>query len=920
MFNRRGSPIVILGALSGLAPIAVAQEVKYEKYKLDNGMTVILHEDHSLPVVAVNIWYRVGSKDEVARRSGFAHLFEHLMFMGTRRVPNGEFDTIMEAGGGSNNASTSEDRTNYFSSGPASLLPTLLWLDADRLEELGRAMDQDKLNKQRDIVRNERRQSYENRPYGKSELAIQEMLYPVGHPYHIPTIGTHEDLEAATVTDVKDFFATYYVPNNATLVVAGDFDPARIKPLIASLFGTIPRGGEAPHRAAGPAKLEGVKRATMLDKVQLPMVTMAWLSPAKFAPGDAELDLLADVLADGKSSRLYKRLVYDDKIAVDVSASQESLLLGSAFRISVVAAPGADLDRIEKTVDEEIARLIRDGLTAEELERYRSKIELAMLERLQRVEARADALNEYEFFFGEPNSFKRDLDRYRKATPADVQRWAAATLKPDARVIIRVLPEAPQPEASAREKRPSDLAAASFTPPAPESFTLSNGLKVMLWRKPELPLVAMKLIVHPGRWLQPNDEAGLAELMATMLGEGAGDRDALAFENAVQTLGATFGAAADHESIAVSMTTLKRNFDKAAALLGDAIVRPRFDAKEWERVKRLHLEELKQQEDMPGIVAGRVAARTLFGDAHPYAWPVSGTPTTVETIGLDAVRQLWSKWVRPNFATLLIAGDVSADEAKSALEKALGAWKASSGEPAKDSELAPAARQGLSLVIVDRPEAVQTVVYFIMPGPKATDPRRVDYRLLNTLLGGSFTSRLNQNLREQHGYTYGARSRFVMDPRTGYFVASSSIRADVTGAAIAEFLKEFKRLRDGDVSKEEAGKASETLRTDAVQAFEGMNGILGTASELVEAGLPFETLATDLKAMESANAADLNKLARPAIPLENGVLVLVGDKRQILEQIKSLDLPKPIELDAHGAPIGGSADGGAQSSRGGGGG
>ncbi len=902
MFNRLGLSVVVVASVSGIASFAAAQEVKFEKYKLDNGMTVILHEDHSLPVVAVNTWYRVGSKDEVARRSGFAHLFEHLMFMGTRRVPNGEFDTIMEAGGGSNNASTSEDRTNYYSSGPASLLPTLLWLDADRLEELGRAMDQDKLNKQRDIVRNERRQSYENQPYGKAELAMQEMLYPVGHPYHIPTIGSHEDLEAATINDVKDFFATYYVPNNATLCVAGDFDSAKIKPLIASLFGTIARGGEAPHRTAEPAKLEGVKRATMLDKVQLPMVMMAWLSPAKFKAGDAELDLLADVLADGKSSRLYKRLVYDDKIAVDVSASQDSLLLGSGFRISVVAAPGADLDKIEKTVDEEVGRLIKDGLTAEELERYRSKIELGMLARLQKVEARADALNQYEFFFGEPNSFQRDLDRYRKATPAEVQKWAAATLKPDARVIVRVLPEAPQPEASAREKRPSDYGLATFTPPAPETFSLSNGLKVMLWRKPELPLVAMKLIVHPGRWLQPNDKAGLAEMMATMLGEGAGDRDALAFENAVQTLGATFGAAADHESIDVSMTTLKRKFGEAAALLGDAILKPRFDQKEWDRVKRLHLEELKQQDDQPAIVAGRVAARTLFGDSNPYAWPTAGTPATIEKIGIVDVKQLWARWMQPQMSTLLIAGDVNMDEAKSVLEKALGGWKGTGEAGDKDSAPAVPTRQGISLVIVDRPEAVQTVVYFIMPGPKADDPQRMTYRLLNTLLGGSFTSRLNQNLREQHGYTYGARSRYVMEPRAGYFVASSSIRADVTGAAIAEFLKEFKRLRDGDVSKEETGKASETLRTDAVQTFEGLNGILDTAGDLILANLPFETLVSDLKTMAGVTAPDLNKLSRPAIPLESGVLVLVGDKRQIMEQIKSLDLPKPIEMSVDGVP------------------
>ncbi len=895
--------LVCVAMVLGAAAAAFGQEVKYEKYQLPNGMTVILHEDHSLPVVAINTWYKVGSKDEVARRSGFAHLFEHLMFMGTRRVPGNAFDVIMEEGGGSNNATTSEDRTNYFSSGPASLLPTLLWLDADRLEELGRTMDQDKLNKQRDVVRNERRQSYENRPYGKSELAIQEMLYPVGHPYHIPTIGTHEDLEAATVTDVKDFFATYYVPNNATLVVAGDFDPAKIKPLIAALFGSIPRGGEAPHRTAPPAKLEGVKRATMLDNVQIPRVSMAWLSPAKFAAGDAELDLLADVLADGKSSRLYKRLVYDDKLAVDVDATQASSLLGSSFQIDVLAAPGVEPERIEKAVDEEIARLGRDGVTAEELERCKAKVELGMLSRLQSVLMRADALNEYEFYFGEPNSFKRDLDRYRNATAAAVQKQAKETLKPDARVMVRVLPEAPEPVASAREKRPSDLAPHAFEPPAPETFELANGLKVMLWKKSELPLVAMKLVVNPGGRLQPNEKAGLADLMATMLGEGAGELDALAFENAVQALGATFDASAEIESLGVSMTTLKRNFPKAAALFADAVLRPRFDPKEWERVQRLHLEELKEQEDQPRMVAERVAARQLFGDGHPFGWPVDGTPETVSKLTLADVQSEYKSLMQPGSATLLVAGDVTADEVKKAFDGTLGKWPKGSGAAADATAAALPARDKLSVVIVDRPEAVQTVVYFIAPGPKMTDPGRVKYELLNTLLGGSFTSRLNQNLREAHGYTYGARSGYSMGVRDGYFSAAASVRADVTGAAVAEFLKEFKQLRGGDVSAAEAGKSAQTLRTNAVQSFEGLGGVLDEASDRLVAGLPFESLGADMKAMAAVSASDLNQMAKGALPLERGVLVLVGDKAAILEQIKSLDLPKAIEVSSRGDVI-----------------
>ncbi len=903
-------PILVLAALA--AP-ARAQEVKYEKYKLENGMTVILHEDHSVPLATINTWYRVGSKDEPVHRSGFAHLFEHLMFMGTRRVPNGQFDSIMEAGGGANNASTSEDRTNYFSSGPARLLPTLLWLDADRLEDLGRTMDQSKLDKQRDVVRNERRQSYENQPYGKASLQVNGIMYPPGHPYHIPVIGTHEDLEAAGVTDVKDFFATYYVPNNASLVVAGDFDPATIKPLIAQLFGSIPRGSEPAHHTATPAKLDHVIRATAMDTVQLPKVSFVYLSPPMFADGDAEMDLAAAVLSQGKTSRLYKRLVYDDKIASEVSAYQASNMLQSLFYIDVITNPDADLDKVERTVDEEVARLLKDGIKPDELEQRKATVELGKLAALQTASAKADQLNQYEYYWGEPNSFKRDLDRYRNATPAGVRDWASRVLTPagGGRLVMRVLPEQPQQAASARESRPTDLPPTRFAPKAPEQFNLSNGVPVMLWRRDELPLVALTVLLQPqlkGGRQGPLDEpskAGLDQLTSDMIQEGTKKLDSLAFGDAMQALGAQFNAAAATESMSVSLTVLKRNFDKAAALMADAIREPRFDPKDWERVQRLHLESLKQDDDQPTTVASRIAARVLFGPKNPYGWPLAGTQETASRLTLDDVKARHALIFRPDFAKVLIAGNITADEAKKTLETALGGgkWQGSSQIEFSHPDLSIPEAARLRLIIVDRPEAVQTVIRLVAPGPIYSDERRVNLRLLNTLLGGSFTSRLNQNLREAHGYTYGAGSRFVMYPSAGYFTASSSVRADVTGAALKEFLSEVTRLRTGDISDAEAGKARETLRNDVVESFAGLGGVLGAAAELETSGLPFTTLAADMARMQEAAATDLNKLARPAIPMEQAVLVLVGDKKLILEQIKGMDLPTPVEMTVKGEPV-----------------
>jgi predicted Zn-dependent peptidase len=883
-----------------LSIVTHAQQVAFEKYKLDNGLTVILHEDHSLPVVTINTWFRVGAKEETEGRSGFAHLFEHLMFMGTERVPGNQFDILMENGGGNNNASTSFDRTNYYSNGPSSLLPTLLWLDADRLEDLGRTMNQEKLDKQRDVVRNERRQSIENAPYQKAELLITSIMFPQGHPYHNEVIGTHEDLEAATVLDVKDFFANFYVPTNASLVVAGDFDPRAVKPLIAGLFGTIKPGQDPVHKSAPPVALGRVVTATTLDSVQLPKVAFAYHSPPSYAQGDAEMDLVAAVLSQGKSSRLYKRLVLDEKLAVDVAAFQAGSMIQSVFRIDVMVQPGADLERVERVVDEEVNRLRDKGPTKAELDQRVATIEMGKLAQLQSVQAKADKLNEYEFYFGTPDGFKRDLDRYRAATPRQVQEWAKRVLTPGSRLIVHVLPEEPQRTDSPRDQRPADAPQKPFALQKPQTFTLKNGVNVMFWPRRELPLVAAQLISVPGGPLDAPSNAGRSGLAAQMMEEGAGSLNATQFSDLMQSLGATFGAYAGPESAGASLLVLKRNFDKAAGLMADAVQRPRMDGADWERVVRLHLEGLKEEDDEPRTVAGRVGQRVLFGDANPYAWPSSGTPTTVKSLKLEQIKAHQKSLFSPAHSTILIAGDLSADDARAILEKHFGEWKGNPAGRPRLPDLAAPSRENMQFVIVDRPGAVQTVVRFLTPGVPYAAKDRVPRQLLNELFGGGFTSRINQNLREDKGYTYGAASSFVMQPSTGWFITSTSVRADATGASLAEFLKEFDRIQKGDITPEEAAKAIESQRTETVRSFSGLSGVLAAAGQLVSVGLPFETITQDMEAMRTVTADQLNKLGAPAMPISRGVLVLVGDKSLILPQLKDLNLPEPVEYDIHG--------------------
>jgi zinc protease len=432
-------------AMAATAADAQNVQIPFTKSQLANGMVVVLSEDHAVPQVVVNVTYGVGSRMERTGRTGFAHLFEHLMFMGTRRAPTKAFDSWMEEAGGRNNAWTAEDRTDYFDIAPSTALPLLLWLEADRMRDLGPLIDQTKLDLQRDVVRNERRQSIENRPYGVEELTLPTLLWPEAHPYHHPVIGSHEDLEAASVGDVKQFFATWYDPSNASLVVAGDFDAQQAKALIDKNFGSIPSQGKpadpgAPGFSDEKSTLTSVVRQTVPDNVELAKVTIAWQSPRHFAPGDAELDLLASVLGQGKASRLYKTLVYDQKIAQEVSARQESRILGSDFVVDALVRPGVDPAKVEKALLDQIAKVREKEVTTEELERARNTYEMEFVDRLQGIEERASLLNMYQAETGDPGFVQHDLDRYRHATEKDLLAYAKKVLLPDAVVVLTIVP------------------------------------------------------------------------------------------------------------------------------------------------------------------------------------------------------------------------------------------------------------------------------------------------------------------------------------------------------------------------------------------------------------------------------------------------------------------------------------------------
>ena len=676
---------LLLVACGGTAPSPAAgpiPELPYEKYTLPNGLDVILVEDHRLPLVAVNLWYHVGPANERPGRTGFAHLFEHMMFQGSRHVGSDRHIQRLEAAGASEiNGTTDFDRTNYFETLPSNQLELALWMESDRMGFLLDTLDQQELTGQIDVVRNERRQSIENAPYGLVEEEIFHQLFPAGHPYYASVIGSHADLEAARLEDVRGFFREYYAPSNASLAIVGDIDKTQARALVEKYFGPLTAGPPVAKPAVTTPPITAEKRVTVTDKVELPRLYMAWLTAPIYQPGDAEADLLAALLGGGKSSRLYKDLVYDKKIAQDVTAQQYSLTLGSVFIVQATAKPGVTLAQLETAIDAQLARLRSEGPTQEELDRARNGIETRIvrgLESLGGFGGVADRLNQYNHFLGNPGFLAQDIGRYRAATPATLRDVAARTLTSTARVLIegvpgeKVLQDVPRRPVAAGKPQPlpPDTAAWRATQPAagpasnlalpvPQRFTLSNGLTVLLLEQHKLPVFAASLYVLRGSEANPPQLPGLAAFTADMLDEGTATRPALRLADDVAQIGATLGAGSSSDSSAVSVAALRSNADAAFALLADVALRPAFAPAEIERLRNERLTSLLQQRDDARSLATRVFNRVVYGPEHPYGYTEIGTEAALKALTREDLERFWKAGYVPGNAALVVSGDIT---------------------------------------------------------------------------------------------------------------------------------------------------------------------------------------------------------------------------------------------------------------------
>lgn len=913
-----------------------APALKFDLYQLKNGLTVILHEDHKTPVAAVNVWYRVGSKDEEPGRTGFAHLFEHMMFQGSKNHDEDYF-VPLERLGADMNGSTAEDETVYYETVPSNALERALWLEADRMGFLLPAMTPERLENQRDVVKNERGQSVDNAPYGQAEERLLGALYPPDHPYHHSVIGSMADLSAATLGDVQAFFRTHYVPNHAVLCVAGDFDPAQLKPWIEKYFGSIPRGPEFKPPAPRPTVLTAAKHIEMTDRVTLPRAELVWPTVPTNHPDEAPLDVLASVLGGlAKENRLYRALQYDRQLASSVGAAHPTHVLTGTFEVELYARPVAGQDPraqladLVARTDAEISRLKREGPTAAEVVKAQNERESSVVMSLQSVTQKARLLNLYFALEGDPLGYQSELERVFAVTPADVKRVAEKYLGPG-RIELDVLPGPPTERAPETAGRRSETVAPIASPDVKDDFDrsimpplgptprfspprfvrrhLSNGLELRIVERRELPIVTLDLVLKSGETSTPMGKEGLASLAASMLEEGAGKYDSLAFAGALAEIGASFAASSDLESSSLGVTTLTRHLDKALDLYGEVILAPTFPAKELERLKLERLANLRARLDDPGSIAATVFPGLIHGKTHPYGRPDRGTLATVASITRDDVVAFHHKIMTTGNAVLVIVGDVAADAIAKRLENELAGWKAAPAPaPVAASAPAPAARSKV-LYLIDKPGAAQSVILVGRVGAARRSPDYHALELLNAVLGGQFISRLNMNLREDKGYSYGVSSDFSFAKEPGSFEAGGAVRTAVTKESLIEIMNELvgvigpKPLEEAEITY-----ARERMIQGFPSRFETTFGVAGQIALMVEDDLPDDEFEHYQAKVEAVSLADVKRVAKAYITPPTMTILIVGDRKVIEPSLKGLPFITGIEhLDALGDPVASAA-------------
>jgi zinc protease len=869
---------------------------------------VIVHEDHKAPIVAVNVWYHVGSKNEKPGRTGFAHLFEHLMFNGSENYNQDYFNVVERIGATDLNGTTNEDRTNYFQNVPKTALDTILWMESDRMGHLVGAIDQAKLDEQRGVVQNEKRQG-ENEPYAVSEELITKACFPAGHPYSWTVIGSMEDLGAASLDDVKLWFRTYYGPSNAVIVIAGDIDAKTALEKVKRYFGDIPPGPPVSHFESWIAKRTGTQRQRVEDRVPQARLYKVWNVPPLGAADADYLDLVSNVLSVGKSSRLYKRLVYDEQIATSVSASLDLREIAGLFVVTATAKPGGDLAAVERAVDEEMQKLLASGPTADELVRAKTNDRAGFIRGVERIGGfggKSDVLAENQVFLDSPDAYLASLDRKDAATAADLKGAANRWLS-DGSYSLEVLPY-PEYTASTegvdRKKmpEPGPVPVAEF--PKLQRATLSNGLKLVVAERHAVPVVNLDLLIDAGYASDQFATPGTADLAMSMLDEGTATRSSIEISDEVDRLGADLGTGSDLDTSTVSLSALKVNLDASLDVFADVVLHPSFPQADFERIKKQQLARIQREKVQPISMALRVFPRLLYGKDHAYGLPMTGSgfEASVPKIQRADLQKFHETWFKPNHATLIVVGDTTLEEIRPRIEARFKGWKQGT-IPKKDlHRVEPKPTAGIYLV--DRPGSLQSIILAGVVAPPKANPDEIAILAMNTALGGAFTSRLNMNLREDKHWSYGAGS-FLPDAKGQRpFVAFGPVQTDKTKESVQEIAKELKDVtaaRPPDA--EELVAVQDELTRTLPGTWETGAAVAGSISEMVRFGLPEDYFQTFPSKVHALTTSDLAAAAKKVIDPKDMVWIVVGDRAVIEPGLKSLGWGEVILLNPDGERI-----------------
>jgi zinc protease len=882
--------------------------IPYKSFTLNNGLTLVVHEDDKAPIVAVNIWYHVGSRNERPGQTGYAHLFEHLMFQGSENS-GGEYLQLLEKVGATTlNGTTWFDRTNYYQTVPVDALDRVLFLESDRMGHMLGAIDQAVLDEQRGVVQNEKRQG-DNEPYADIWEALLKQVFPPDHPYSWETIGSMEDLEAASLEEMQEWFRTYYGPNNAVLVVAGAVKAEDVLQKVEHWFGDIQPGPPLIVQKEWIPKHTSERRQLIQDRVPQDRIYIAWPGPRWGTTDANQLTLAADILAYGKNSRLYERLVYQEQIATDVSLAAFFLEISGIMILEISVKPGIDIDLVERTAREELARFMDKGPSKKELQRVQMEERSAFIRGIERIGgsgSKSSVLAENAVYGGNPGGYQKQLDDFSSATPKEIRdvsrRWFD---QPPYIAHIVSYPELTFSESGADRgslPQPAEPEAANF--PWFKSAQLDNGLNILVINRPSIPVIDMNLIFDAGYAGDRPDLTGEASITMSMLDEGAGDNDALEISEQLALLGAELSTGAGLDTASVGLSALTENLGPSLALFADVVLRPTFPEAELERMRSQYLTAIQQEKSRPLSMALRLLPEFLYGEGHPYAQPLtgSGTEASVATITRDDLIQWHTTWFRPNNATLVVVGDTTLEEITPRIEELFRAWEA--GEVPEKDAVTVERTETDGLYLIDKPGAEQSIIFAGQLVVPMNNPNEIAIEALNDVIGGQFSSRINMNLREEKSWSYGARSMIMATRAQRPFLAYAPVQTDKTAPALAEILREITEIRGKNPPTEaelERVKNSNILSLPG--RWETNPAVLGDLGKLVAYGLPDDYWDTYPQRLNELQLEQVAAAARDTIDPAQLTWIVVGDRARIEDELKELKLGEIRLIDVDGNAV-----------------